>query len=427
MRCTAVGLGMKRCRLLLKSRMFYDITDSVYHENRFGNQSARKGIEEAPGKRQISLTDGKEPTLMEQVFQFDTIHSRIPGNCKWTGMEEILPMSVADMDFASPPCVVSALQERAAKGLFGYQVLTEQDYAAIIDWRMRRHGEVLRREWLLATPGVLNTMRAAVYALTNPGDRVIVQTPLHTPSITSASMRGRECLDVPLRLDEHGCYRMDYAGLERAFASGARVMTLCSPSNPTGRVWTYEELEQLARLVEKYDVHVIADEIHADILYRGAKHISLRTLPGMGRRVISTFSPSKSFNFGGFHIATAVIEDDDLRKRLSDLLYEAGICCGRPGAMEITAQTAAYTQGEAWLDALIEYLDGNITYVLEELKDTPFRAYRPESSILMWIDCSAMEWDTPAYHRAMQAAGLQPDPGHYYFMDNHHTGCGRWH
>ena len=290
---------------------------------------------------------------MEQVFQFDTIYSRISGNCKWDGVGDVLPMSVADMDFASPPCVVSALQERAAKGLFGYQVLTERDYTAIIDWRMRRHGEVLRREWLLVTPGVLNTMRAAVYALTNPGDCVIVQTPLHTPSISSASMRGRTCLDVPMRIDGDGRYVMDYEGLERAFASGARVMTLCSPSNPTGRVWTYEELERLARLVEKYDAYVIADEIHADIIYGGRKHISLRTLPGMGKRVISTFSPSKSFNFGGFHIATAVIEDDDLRKRISDLLYEMGIVCGRPGAMEITAQTAVYTQGDAWLDALL--------------------------------------------------------------------------
>ena len=357
------------------------------------------------------------------MFDFDSIHYRVPGNCKWSGAKDILPLSVADMDFASPPCVVSALQERIRSGLFGYQVMTEKDYGAIMDWRMRRHGEKLETKWLLVTPGVLNTMRAAVYALTEPGDRVIVQTPLHTPSITSASMRGRICMDVPMLTDDAGRYTMDYEGLERAFSSGARVMTLCSPSNPTGRVWTYEELERLARLVKKYDAYVVADEIHADILYRGARHISLRTLPGMGRRVISTFSPSKSFNFGGFHIATAVIEDDALRNRVSDLLYETGICCGRPGAMEITAQTAAYTQGGDWLDALIDYLDGNISVVLEGLRDTPFRAYRPEASILMWIDASAMGWDTPAYHRAMKEAGIQPDPGHYYFMDNAKIGA----
>ena len=360
--------------------------------------------------------------MMNHTFDFDRIYDRIPGNCKWSGAGDILPLSVADMDFASPPCVAQALQDRAAKGLFGYQVLTPADYQAIIDWRMRRHGEELKREWLLATPGVLNTMRAALYALTEPGDRIIVQTPLHTPSITSASMRGRVCVDVPMLCDETGRYTMDYAGLEKAFASGARVLALCSPNNPTGRVWTYDELERLAALVKKYDAYVVADEIHADIVYF-AHHISLRTLPDMGKRVVVTFSPSKTFNFGGLHIATAVVEDDDLRKKMYDLMYEAGICCGRPGALEITAQTAAYTHGDAWLDALLSYLEGNISFVCDALQDTPFKVCRPEASILMWIDCSAMGWDTAAYHAAMAKAKITPDPGHYYFMDNHHIGA----
>jgi len=358
---------------------------------------------------------------MMHTFDFDRIYDRIPGNCKWNGAGDILPLSVADMDFASPPCVAEALQERVQKGLFGYQVLTPADYQAIIDWRARRHGEELRREWLLATPGVLNTMRAALYALTEPGDRIIVQTPLHTPSITSASMRGRICLDVPMLCDDAGRYTMDYKGLEKAFASGAKVLALCSPSNPTGRVWTYDELERLAALVKQYDAYVVADEIHADIVY-SAKHISLRTLPDMGKRVVVTFSPSKTFNFGGLHIATAVVEDDDLRKKMYDLMYEAGICCGRPGALEITAQTAAYTKGDAWLDALLAYLNDNVAFVMQALADTPFRISRPEASILLWVDCSAMGWDTPAYYAAMQQAGIRPDPGHYYFMDNHHIG-----
>jgi len=358
-----------------------------------------------------------------ESFDFDRIYDRIPGNCKWDGAGEILPLSVADMDFASPPVVVEALKERVETGLFGYQVLTDRDYQAIIDWRYSRHGELLKREWLLATPGVLNTMRAAIYALTNPGDRVVVQTPLHTPSITSASMRGRVCVDVPMCCDETGRYTMDYAGLEAVFAAGAKVLALCAPSNPTGRVWTYEELERLAALVKRYDVYVVADEIHADILYGGAKHISLRTLPDMGKRVITTFSPSKTFNFGGLHIATAIVEDAALRKKISDLMYEAGICCGRPGALEITAQTAAYTGGGPWLDALLAYLETNITFVLDAIADTPFRVCRPEASILLWVDCSAMGWDTAAYQTAMHKAGILPDPGHYYFMDNTKIGA----
>ena len=356
------------------------------------------------------------------MWNFDGDFTRIPGNCKWDVGKGVIPLSVADMDFQSPSCVVEALQKRVETGLFGYQVLTERDYEAIINWRKQRHGERILREHMLCTPGVLNTMRAAIYALTQPGDAVIVQTPLHTPSITSASMRGRRCLDVPMLVNAEGQYTMDYEGLEKAFQRGARVLALCSPSNPTGRVWTYEELERLARLVCKYDGFAVADEIHADIVYPGHRFISLRTLPGMDMRTVTTFSPSKSFNFGGFHIATAVVADSALRQRISDILYESGACCGRPGALAITAQTAAYEQGGPWLDALLSYLEENINLVLDALQGTPLKAYRPEASILMWIDCSALHWDTATYNQKMEHAGILPDPGHYYFMDNHAIG-----
>lgn len=356
------------------------------------------------------------------MFDFDKDHSRVPGNCKWDGMGDCIPLSVADMDFQSPQPVIEALQRRVEKGLFGYQVLTERDYEAVMNWRKQRHGEEIPREHLLATPGVLNTMRAAIYALTAPGDGVIVQTPLHTPSITSASMRGRHCVDVPMLCDEAGRYTMDYAGLERAFQAGNKVLALCSPSNPTGRVWTGEELERLAALVRKYDAYVVADEIHADIVYAGFRHIPLHTLPGMEGRVITVFSPSKSFNFGGIHIASAVIADGALRKKISDILYEAGICCGRPDALAITAQTAAYEQGGSWLDALLSYLEGNIAFVQEALRGTPLRVRHPEASILLWVDCSDLSWDTRTYMQKMETAGILPDPGHYYFMDNHAIG-----
>ena len=356
------------------------------------------------------------------MWTFDQNFARIPGNCKWDVGEGILPLSVADMDFQSPPCVVEALRERIETGLFGYQVLTERDYEAIIQWRRQRHGQCLSREHLLATPGVLNTMRAAIYALTAPGDPVVVQTPLHTPSITSASMRGRRCLDVPMLEDGEGRYSMDYRGLEAAFRGGARVLALCTPSNPTGRVWSREELERLGYLLQKYDAYVICDEIHSDILYPGSSFWSLGSLPEAEQRVVAAFSPSKSFNFGGFHIATAVVANGALRQKISDILYESGACCGRPAALAITAQTAAYEQGGPWLDALIEYLSGNAELVLTELNGTPLKARRPEASILMWVDCRAMGWDTAEYNRRMEKAGILPDPGHYYFMDNHRIG-----
>jgi len=357
------------------------------------------------------------------MYDFDSIpEKRVTGNCKWGCREGIIPMGVADMDFSSPPEVGEAIAERVKCGLFGYQTLTAENYDAIIDWRLKRHGEELKREWLLGTNGVLNTMRAAIYALTEPGDSVIVMTPLHTPSITSASMRGRRCVDVPM-LCENGRYTFDLDGVDRAFKAGAKMIALCSPSNPTGRVWTYDELRGLADVIIANDAYILCDEIHSDIIYPGNKFISMRTLEGMGQRTVCTFSPSKSFNFGGFHIATLVCENSALRTRIKDIMYEAGICCGRPGAMEITAQHAAYTKGEKWLDELLVYLMGNIDLVTKELADTPLKPNRPEASILMWIDCSSLNWDTAAYREFSQSIGVTFDPGHYYFMDNHHIGA----
>lgn len=354
------------------------------------------------------------------MYDFDSIPmQRVHGNCKWSVPDGVIPMGVADSDFSSPPQVGETIAERVKCGLFGYQVMTDDDYNAIINWRKNRHGEELQREWIVTTNGVLNTMRAAIYAMTEPGDSVIVMTPLHTPSITSASMRGRVCVDVPM-LCENGRYTFDLDGIDRAFKAGAKMLALCSPSNPTGRVWTYEELKALADIVIANDKMVLCDEIHCDIIYPGNKFIPLRTIEGMGKRTVCTFSPSKSFNFGGFHIATLVCEDDVLRQRIQDIMYEAGICCSRPGAMEITAQTAVYTQGEEWLDALLSYLSDNIDIVIRELADTPLKVCRPEASILMWVDCSNLGWDTAQLYQFMAETGVSFEPGHYFFMDNHH-------
>jgi cystathionine beta-lyase len=229
------------------------------------------------------------------MYDFDKVYSqREIGNCKWMVDDGCIALSVADMDFASPPEVTKALIERVSTGLYGYEMMTERDYQAIIDWRFKRHGEVIKREHLLATPGVLNTMRASLYAITNEGDKVIVMPPLHTPSITTASMRGRKCVEVSM-ICNNGYYTLDYEGIENAFKGGAKVLMFCSPSNPTGRVWTKEELERLAKIVIKYNGYVISDEIHADVVFSGNKFISLRTIPGMEDRAICVFSPSKSF------------------------------------------------------------------------------------------------------------------------------------
>ena len=203
------------------------------------------------------------------MYDFDKIvNRRNIGACKYLGVaDDILPMSIADMEFAAPPEVIEALQKRAAHGNYGYTMMVDEDYQAIIDFVKARHQIDIPREHLLATPGVLNTMRCSMYALTEPGDKVAVILPLHTPSIRSASMQGRIACESWMKRRSDGNYTFDFEDLEKHFASGARVLMMCSPHNPTGRVWSFEELSALAELVKKYDCTVISDEIHRDLVY----------------------------------------------------------------------------------------------------------------------------------------------------------------
>ena len=350
------------------------------------------------------------------MYDFDKIVNRRGiGACKYLGVpENILPMTIADMEFMAPPEVIEALQKRAAHGNFGYTMMVDSDYQAVIDFVRKRHQIEIPREHLLATPGVLNTMRCSMYALTEPGDKVVVLLPLHTPSIRSASMQGRVACESWMRLDDSGNYTFDFEDIEKHFASGAKVLMMCSPHNPTGRVWTLEELSKLAELVKKYDCMVISDEIHRDLIFSGKKHIPLATLPGMEKRVITVFSASKTFNLGGCHIGSAVIADPELKDKIRSLLYEYGHECGRPPLFSLVAQTAAYQSGERYLDEMISYLEKNIDLAMDYLRDLPLKVCRPEASFLLWVDCRAYNLNTAQLAEKLAKSGICADPGHYY-------------
>lgn len=350
------------------------------------------------------------------MYDFDRIvDRRCIGACKYLGTpDNILPMTIADMEFAPPPEVVEALQKRAACGNFGYTMMVDRDYQAVIDWVQKRHNMTIDREDLLATPGVLNTMRCAMYALTEPGDKVAVILPLHTPSIRSASMQGRICCESRMLRLADGNYTFDLEDLEKHFRSGAKVLMMCSPHNPTGRVWKMEELSALAELVKKYDCMVISDEIHRDLIYPGNRHIPLATLPGMEKRVITVFSASKSFNLGGCHIGSAVIADHELKEKIRALLYEYGHECGRPPLFSLVAQTAAYETGEKYLEEMLVYLNKNIDLAMDYLAGLPLKVIRPEASFLLWADCSEYGFNTRQLAETLAKAGISADPGHYY-------------
>ena len=349
-------------------------------------------------------------------YDFTTILDRRPYTAaKWLGVPEgILPMTIADMEFASPPEVVEAIQRRAAFGNYGYTMMSEEDYSAVIDFVQWRHGIAIPREHLLATPGVLYTMRCAMYMLTQPGDQVVVPTCLHTPSIRTAGMQGRVPCKSWMRRTPDGNYTFDLEDLERRFRDGAKVLLLCAPHNPTGRVWTRAELEGVARLCVQHDVTVVSDEIHRDLVYRGHPHCEIASLPGMAERTITVFSPSKTFNFGGIHIGSAVTANGDLRERLRAKLYEYGHECGRPPLFSLVAQTAACQHGRAWLEELLPVLEANADLMLHYLDGLPVTACRPEASFLLWVDCSRLHLDTASLQALLAEAGIAADPGHYY-------------
>jgi len=309
------------------------------------------------------------------IYDFDTALDRVSTNAeKWKGIpDKAISMSIADMDFKPMPEIGEAVKAAVDRGEYGYVCLTDEDHKAVSDWVYFRTGKRIPQEHFIATPGVLYTARTALYALTNETDKVIIQTPLHTPSIASASMLGREALRNEL-IYKDGSYTIDFDGLEDLFKKGAKALMICTPHNPTGRMWNEEELQSIAFLVNKYNAYVISDEIHKDILWHGRHHISPADIPSLSERTVSAFSASKSFNMGGFHIGSAVIPNEDIRKKVVERFYAHGHSCNRPSVMCIAAQTAAYTKGREWFEQMLSYVEKNFLLALDMLSDLPIKA-----------------------------------------------------
>ena len=327
---------------------------------------------------------------MTYTYDFDEIRER-KNTAKWARARAIgaIGMGIADMDFRLAPEIVEAVKERAECGEFGYTAMETPDYEAVLDWLTYRGAAPVPRAHLVGTPGVLYAARNGMYTVTSPGDKVIVQTPLHTPSIATAAMQGRIPL-VNRLVYRDGRYEIDFNDLEDRFREGARVLMMCAPNNPTGRVWTREELESIATLVNRYDAYVVCDEIHRDIIWGDHRHLSPTAVPSLAERSIAVFSTSKTFNMGGFHVGSAIIPNEELRTRFVKQFYSIGHACVRPSSLDLAAQTAAYTKGRAWYEQMMAYVDENFTVALEHLDGLPIRATHPEGTFLLWVDISEL-------------------------------------
>lgn len=322
-------------------------------------------------------------------YDFDEIISR-RNTCsyKWDGEngEEVLPMWVADMDFRTAPAIVQALQERVAHGIFGYTRVPEAYYEAVSDWFGRRHGWKIPCEWMIYTSGVVPALSAVIKALTVPGDKVVVQTPVYNCFFSSIRNNGCECVTSSL-VRECDTYRIDFEDLERKVA-GAKLMVLCNPHNPVGRVWTKEELERIGTICIRHGVTVVSDEIHGELVYLGHVYTPFASLSDeFARHSVTCFSPSKAFNIAGLQIATIVAQNEDVRRKIDRAININEVCDVNP--FGVVATLAAYREGEEWLCQLTDYLWENYQCMKRFCATflPLFPLMKLEGTYLVWMDC----------------------------------------
>lgn len=361
-------------------------------------------------------------------YDFDkTIDRRATNSYKWDSAPEgVLPMWVADMDFRTAPAIIDALQKRVAHGIFGYTRVPDAYYDAVTSWFSRRHGWDIDREWIIYTSGVVPSVSAVIKALTVPGDKVIVQTPVYNCFFSSIRNNGCEIVSNPLRRTAD-TYEMDFDALERCAADPrAKVMLLCNPHNPAGRVWTPDELTRLGNICLRNGVTVVADEIHCELVYQGFKYTPFASLSdAFLHRSVTCVSPSKAFNIAGLQIANIVAFDNDLRSRIDKAININEVCDVNP--FGVAATIAAYNEGEEWLNQLVDYLHGNYEAMAEfcrrELPEFPIT--RLEGTYLVWMDCSSLGMPSDALeHALLDDARLWLNAGTMYGAEG--EGYMRW-
>ena len=352
-------------------------------------------------------------------YDFDTVIPRRGTNSyKWdTPAEEgVLPMWVADMDFRTAPAITEALQRRVAHGVFGYTRVPDAYYEAVTGWFARRHGWSFDPTWIIYTSGVVPAVSAIIKAMTRPGDTVIVQTPAY--NCFYSSIRNNGCLLGSNRLlEDGGRYTVDYEGLERLAADPrATVLLLCNPHNPTGRVWTRDELRRIGDICLRHGVFVIADEIHGELTYEGHDYTPFASLgDDLLRGSATCLSPSKAFNIAGLQIANIVAADGEVRRRIDRAINDNEVCDVNP--FGVLATIAAYNEGGPWLDELRQYLWGNYQYLCRFLGERlPGCTVSPlEGTYLPWLDCrrTGLASDELA-GRLLRRQRLMVNPGTMY-------------
>lgn len=337
------------------------------------------------------------------AMDFDTfIERRNTWSLKWDyndkifGQKDILPMWVADMDFPSPEAVIEAITKRAEHGVFGYTRIPDSYTGAVVDWMKKRNNWNIKGEWLAHSPGVVTAINIAILAFTDPGDKILIQTPVYHPFYSCVKENKRQLVLNPLKL-ENEYYTMDFDDLDRKLGGDVRMMILCSPHNPVGRVWRKEELARVCELCIKHNVLLVSDEIHSDMIYKGYIHTPVASISEeIAQNSITCIAPSKTFNVAGLAASLAVIPNKELRSRFESMLHSTG--AGVTNIFGITAAEAAYRHGEEWLEGLMGYLQGNLNMLLEYFTEriSKINVVKPEGTYLAWLDCRELGMEPKA-------------------------------
>ena len=329
-------------------------------------------------------------------IDFDTIVPRNgTASVKWDGRgsyfgsKDLLPMWVADMDFAVPEAVTRALRERADHPVFGYTLATDSLYESLVAWLKKRHGWDIEREWILFSPGVVPSLHAAAIAFAGPQEGVVVQPPVYFPFFSAVTETDRRLIHNPLQW-EHGRYVIDFEHLEQCAGQGARLLMLCTPHNPVGRVWQADELRAVLDIARRHGLTILSDEIHHDLIFPGHRHTPLAVLAEENDAIVTAVAPSKTFNIPGLGLSALIVPNPQHRAALRkafELLH-----LGASNPFSLVAFEAAYRDGEAWLEALLPYLTQTRDFVGAYLaQHVPQIKLAPaEGTYLLWLDCRAL-------------------------------------
>lgn len=328
----------------------------------------------------------------EKINRFNTASVKWERTKEIFGAEDVLPMWVADMDFRPPQAVIDRIKDRAEHGVFGYTFVPDSAAEAILGWVSKRHNWNIKPEFLLYSSGVVASMSTAIQAFTEPGEKVLLTSPVYTPFFDMIKLNRRTAVNSPLHI-KNGQFEIDFDLFEQELKSGCKLFLLCNPHNPGGRVWRKEELEKIGDLCLQYNCLIVSDEIHSDIVYKPFKHVPIASLsPELSQQTVTFIAPSKTFNLAGLQASAVIIENSELRNKFHAVQIRQGHFS--LNTFGVIGMEAAYRDGEEWLNGLLDYLQKNkqiaIDYLSEHLPMISFMD--PEGTYLLWLDCNKLNF-----------------------------------